>query len=137
MLALIAGDDGFRAGPIPVALAYAGFLLRAAATTDDARDHFERHGADGCLLVVDARSLGACAGSATWSSFLARHRAMRAVIVACEGADPDARAAVGAPHRVLLEDASDPISVVAAARRLSASRRPAGRRVGPPSRWAG
>lgn len=123
MLTMIVGPEDMRSGPIPVALAHAGFEGRSTLTTDQADCDVDTHGAEDCLLVVDAGALASRAGSGTWASFLTAHPRVPAVVVARGGADPEAREAARGPHRVLVEDPFDAAAVVAAARRASAARR--------------
>ena len=118
-----------RKGPIPIALAHAGFEAREIFTTDEADCAVGTHGAGACVLVVDAGSLDSRAGSATWNSFVTSHRTVAAVVVARGKADPEARAVASEPHRILLENPFDAAAVVAAARRASSPRRPAIRHV--------
>jgi DNA-binding response OmpR family regulator len=119
MIAMIVGDEDMRRGPIPIALAEAGFEARETFTTDEADCDVGTHGADACVLVVDAGSLDSRAGSATWTSFLTSHRAVAAVVVARGQVDSEARALASEPHRILLENPFDAATVVAAARRAS------------------
>jgi hypothetical protein len=136
MIAMIVGDEDMRRGPIPIALAHAGFEAREAFTTDQADCDVGTHGAEDCVLVVDAGSLDSRAGSATWASFLTSHRAVAAVVVARGQVDSEARAVATEPHRILLESPFDAAAVVAAARKAS-PRRPPIRRTPAPLREAG
>lgn len=129
MIALLAGTEDLRSGPIPMALVQAGFEARETSTTDQADDELAAHGAEGCVLVVEAASLGSRAGGASWTRFLCTHPALAAVVVGRGGFGSEARALAGPPHRILLEDPFDASAVVAAARRASAIRRPPLRRV--------
>ncbi len=124
MIAIIVGDQHMRRGPIPIALAHAGFEARETLTTDEADCDVGTHGAEACVLVIDAGSLDCRAGSDTWTSFLTSHRAVAAVVVARGQANSKARAAASEPHRILLENPFDAAVVVAAARRASSPRRP-------------
>lgn len=119
MIAMVVGDEGMRAGPIPIALASAGFEPCHTLTTDEAEWSVQEHGAQACVLIVDAGSLDRRAGSATWSSFLTRCSGVPAVVVSRGEAGPEARAAAENPHRILLEDPFDAAAVVAAARRAA------------------
>jgi hypothetical protein len=128
MIAIIAGDADVRRGPIPIALAHAGFETREAFTTDQA-DRAVEAGGQGCVLVVDASSLERGTGT-TWSGFLTRHPAVAAVVVSRGSPGDRTRAAAGGPHRILVGDPFDAAAVVTAARRAAATRaRPAAARV--------
>jgi DNA-binding NtrC family response regulator len=137
MIAMIVGDEDMRMGPIPFALAYAGFEARETCTTDEAEYTVGMHGAKDCVLVVDAGMLDRRAGSATWNTFLTSHRAVAAVVVTRVGAPPEMQAAASEPHRILLENPFDAAAVVAAARRASAAPRLPVRRARQPLREAG
>ncbi len=129
MIAIIVGDENMKRGPIPIALVHAGFEARETFTTDEADRDIGTHGADACVLVLDAGSLDSRAGSATWTTFLTNHRAVAAVVVARGKADPEARLVASEPHRILVEDPFDAAAVVAAARRAPSLRRSRIRRV--------
>ena len=137
MIAIIVGDEDMRRGPIPIALAHAGFEARETFTTDEADCDVGTHGAEDCVLVVDAGSLDFRAGGDTWTSFLTSHRAVAAVVLARGQADSEARAVASEPHRILLENPFDAAAVVAAARRASSTRRPPIRRASARRREAG
>jgi hypothetical protein len=126
VIALLAGDLG--SGPIPLALAHAGFEVRQISTSDEADCELAAHGAGGCVLVVGATSLGSRAGSPTWARFLSRRAALPAVVVGRGALDVEVRSLAAPPHRILLEDPFDAAAVAAAALRASAIRRPPMRR---------
>jgi DNA-binding NtrC family response regulator len=123
MIAMVAGSAEMRRGPVPVALAHAGFEVRDTSTTDAADCTVGEHGASSCVLIVDAGSLDRRAGSATWSRFLDSHRAVPAVVVTRGEAHPELHAAAREGHRVLLESPFDTAAVVVAARQASSHRR--------------
>jgi len=137
VIAMIVGDEGLRKGPIPIALAHAGFEPREIFTTDEADCAVGAHGVGTCVLVVDADLLDSRARSSTWTSFVTSHRAVATVVVTRGKADPIARAVASEPHRILLENPFDAATVVAAARRVSSPRRPRNRRVSAQQREAG
>jgi len=122
MIAIIVGDEDMRRGPIPIALAHAGFEGRETFTTDEADCEVGTHGAEASVLVIDAGSLDSHSGSATWTTFLTRHRTVAAVIVEMEKPSSETRAVASKPHRILLENPFDAAAVVAAAQWVSSSR---------------
>jgi hypothetical protein len=124
VIAMVADGDALRRGPLPVALARAGFERRDTSTTDQADCAALLHGTEHCVLIVDAASLAQRAGSATWARFLACHPSLAAVIVARGPADAEARAQANGPHRILLEDPADATAVTSAAQRACNARRP-------------
>ena len=129
MIAIIADGVDVASGPIPIALAHAGFDPHEIRTTDEAARCLETHGPKDCVLVVQVGSLFARA--AEWLALLREHGAVAAVIVARGEAAADARAAARAPHRILLEDPFDAAAIAAAAIRVSASARGRLHRVSP------
>jgi DNA-binding NtrC family response regulator len=147
VIAMIVGDEAMRQGPVPLALAHAGFETRDAHATQDADSGVERHGAAECVWIVDTRMLEARAVGAEWSAFLIHRRELPAVVIAHGAARPEVRAATREPNRVLLEDPFDAAAVVMAARRVSECgagksargrpRRPAARGAARQSRGAG
>lgn len=131
MIAIIVGNESWRGGAVPLALAYAGFEPCETADPDDAARRIDESGPQGCLLVLEAGTLsseGSEAGG--WERLLDGNEAVPAVLVVCGGLAPQARALLQAPHRVVLEDPFDAAAVVAAAIRASAM---AARRVQRPS----
>jgi hypothetical protein len=118
MIAII-GDDYFENGPIPIALALAGFEACEIKSPEDAAGRLDQHGPHDCMLVLDARSLELEGDSKSWSHLLDDPR-VAAVVVACGEASPWARALTQAPHRILLENPFDAAAVAAAAARASA-----------------
>jgi hypothetical protein len=120
VIAIIAADSDVRRGPIPIALAYAGFETQAA-TSDEADRAVETRGGEECVLVLGADALERGAGT-VWSGFLARHPAVAAVVVA-HGSPGIARTVAGGPHRILVGDPFDAAAVVSAARRAAKLRR--------------
>jgi DNA-binding NtrC family response regulator len=137
MIAMVAGSQDLRRGPIPIALAHAGFEARATFTTDEADCTVGLHGAKNCVLVVDVGSLHRRAGSATWNGFLNSHRAVPAVVVTRGEVHPEIRATASAAHRIVLESPFDAAAVVVAVRQASSSRRLAVRRTPQPLQEAG
>lgn len=137
MIALIVGEAQARRGPLGLAFAHAGFEPRGISTPDDAAREVAAHGAEACLLVVDAHALERGAGGASWTGLLTRHADLAAVLVARGPARSEAPALVREPHRVLLEDPFDAAAVVAAARRASSPGRPRPTRVASRLREAG
>jgi DNA-binding NtrC family response regulator len=123
VIAIIAADSDVRKGPIPLALAHAGFETQEIATTDDAARAVGAHGAKNCVLVVAADSLEQRAGSSTWSAFLESHPKVAATVVASGRLDRAARAVTSGRRRVLVESPFDAAAVVSAARRAVAVRR--------------
>lgn len=123
MIALVAGEEPLGSGPIPIALAHAGFEACEALGPDAAARRIGEHGPQRCLLVLDARSLSSEAGSAPWSRLLEEHDELAVVLVLRGTADPGTRALARAPHRILVENPFDAAAVVAAAIRASASAR--------------
>jgi hypothetical protein len=128
VIAIIAADSDVHRGPIPLALAHAGFETQEIATTDEAERAVGAHGVKNCVLVVGTDSLERRAGTATWSAFLASHPAVAATVVVAGRPDPAARALAGGPRRILVESPFDAAAVVSAARRAVAVRRGATRR---------
>lgn len=118
MIAIIVGDESMLQGPVPLALAHAGFETRDAFATRDAHPGVESHGAAECVWIVDARSLDAPAVGAEWSAFLTHRRELPAVVITRGAACPEMRAAMREPHRVLLEDPFDAAEIVIAAQRV-------------------
>ena len=137
MIALIVGDEDMRRGPIAFALAYGGFEAYETFTTDEADGDVSRHGAEDCVLIIDADALDSRAGSTSWVTFLTSHHTVPAVVVARGTVDPEARAVASEPHRILLENPFDAAAVVAAARRASSPCRPSIRHASARLREAG
>lgn len=123
MIAMIAGSQEMRRGPIPLALAHAGFEPRQTFTTDEVDVTIGRYGPKGCVLVLDAASLDRRAGSATWGRCLTSHRALPAVVVTRGERHPGMQAVANEAHRILLECPFDAAAVVVAVREASSSRR--------------
>lgn len=119
MIAIIVNGSAMWSGPIPLALEHAGFETRPAETTDQAGFDVRNHGCEGCVVVVESSALGRRAGTATWTSFLAAHSSVPAVVIVWGEADTLARGACDAPHRLLLENPFDAAAVVAATRRAA------------------
>lgn len=136
MIAMIVGPEDMRNGPIPVALAHAGIAVRGTFTTDQAQSTLDAHGAEHCVLVLDADALDARAGSSTWAAFLDTNGRVPAVIVARGRVDAAARSRARA-HRIPLEDPFDAAAVVAAVRRVSSARPRPLRRPAPELRGTG
>lgn len=120
MIALIAGD--MNSGPIPAALRYQGVETHSVFTTDKAEDELSEAGAGRCVLLLDAGSLDAEAGSSTWRALLSRHPALAGVIVAHACDERAASAVCTGPHRPLLVDPFDAAAVVAAVQRATSRR---------------
>jgi hypothetical protein len=118
MIAIIHGEY-FEEGPIPIALALAGFEACEIRSAQEAAGRIDQSGAHDCMLVLDARSLGSDGDAESWNRLLDDPR-VSAVIVACGEPSPSARAAAQAPHRILIENPFDPAAVVAAAARAAA-----------------
>jgi hypothetical protein len=137
MIAMIAGSEEMRRGPIPLALAHAGFEPRQTFTTDEVDATLGRYGPKGCVLVLEAGSLDRRAGSATWSGYLMSHRALPAVVVTRGEPIPGMQAMAGEAHRILVECPFDAAAVVVAARQASSSRRLGARVARPPFQEAG
>jgi hypothetical protein len=138
VIAMIAGGEDTRRGPLPLAFAHAGFEPCELLDTDEADRLLAARGPGSCVLVLDVGSLDPGAGSAGWTRYLARHRDVPAVVVARGGVDVEVRAvASGEPHRVLVDSPFDPAAVVAAARQAASARRPLRRRPAEPLRDAG
>jgi DNA-binding NtrC family response regulator len=137
VIAILVGHEDMRGGPIPIALEHAGIEAREIATTDEADAWVERHGAQACVLLVEAGCLRERTGSGSWTGFLVGHRALPAVVVAAAGAAAEARAVSREPHRILLENPFDAAAVVEAVQRAAATRRPAVRRADQEAREAG
>jgi predicted exporter len=128
VIALLVGHEDMRCGPIPIALEHAGIEPREMTTTDEADVCVERHGAQACVLLVEADCLRDRAGRGSWTRFLVGHDALPAVVVASAGVDAEVRAVSRAPHRILLENPFDAAAVVRAVERAAATRRPPVRR---------
>jgi hypothetical protein len=123
MIAVIVGDEEMRCGPIPLALAHAGFEPHDASSGDEADAQVEaRAGGAGCVLILDSGSLDRPANGGTWRRFLADHDRLPAVVVA-RGPLPEPGALAGEPHRIVVESPFDAAAVVAAARCASERRR--------------
>jgi predicted exporter len=120
MIALVAGKETLRSGPVPIALTYAGLDARAVLTTEDADEQIDRHGTRACVLVIDAESLDATTAGDAWTAFLAKHPALPAVVISHGPAQSHAKAMTLDPHRMLVEDPFDAAAVVNATRRASA-----------------
>lgn len=93
-----------RKEPIPLTLAYAGYPTCHSIAADQSGCSVREHGAADCVLVVEASALASRTGSSTLTSFLRRHPGLPAVIVAIGEAAPVARAEIGEPHRILLDE---------------------------------
>jgi len=119
VIAIIVGDEAMLQGPVPLALAHAGFETRDAFATREADSSLGSHGAAECVWIVDAHSLDAPAVGAEWSTFLTHRRELPAVVITRGAACPEVRAAMREPHRVLLEDPFDAAEIVMAACRVS------------------
>jgi len=115
MIAIIA-DGYLENGPIPLALALAGFEACEINSPEDAAGRLGQYGPHDCMLVLDTRSLGSEEDSKSWGHLLDDPRVM-AVVVAHGEASPWARALTRVPHRILLENPFDAAAVVAAADR--------------------
>jgi hypothetical protein len=119
--AIIAGDESFKSGPIPIALAHAGFEVCECKDPSDAADRIGEHRPCECMLVLDAGSLES--DDPRWGRLLGDHERVAAVVVSLGGASPEARTLAQVPHRVLLEAPFDAAAVVAAAIRAAATAR--------------
>lgn len=120
MIALVAGD--MNSGPVPFALRYQGVETRSVFTTDEAEDELAEAGAGPCVLLLDAGSLDAEAGSSTWRALLLRHPELPGVIVTHHCDERAASAVCTAPHRALLIDPFDASAVVTAVQRATSRR---------------
>ncbi len=65
MIAMIVAGDDLTSGPIPIALAYAGFEIRKTFTMDEAERSLSEDDSACCVLVLEAGALGRRVGSAT------------------------------------------------------------------------
>lgn len=119
MIAMIVGDEAMLQGPVPLALALAGFETRDAFESAEIDSGAAIYGAAECVWIVDARALDARAVSAEWSAFLTLRRELPAVVITRGAACPEVRALMREPHRVLLEDPFDAAEIAMAARRVS------------------
>lgn len=122
MIALVAGDESTRHGPIPLALAHAGFEARETADAAEAAAELGACGAANCVLVLDACALRAREGRiGRWRDLLGEHAGVAAVVVSRGEAGSELSDLTAAPHRVLLQCPFDASAVAAAALRASAS----------------
>jgi hypothetical protein len=121
MIAII-GDDYLENGPIPIALALAGFEACETKSPEDAAGRLGQYGPHDCMLVLDARSLESGGDIKSWNHLLEDPR-VAAVVVTSDGANPWVRAHTQAPNRILLENPFDAAAVVTAAIRASTAAR--------------
>jgi hypothetical protein len=131
VIAVIVGGEEMQRGPIPLALAHAGFDAHEASSADAADVEVSSGAEDDCVLILDSGCLDRPANGGTWRSFLAGRERLPAVVVACGRVPEGARGLAAEPHRIVLESPFDAAAVVAAARQASERRR-AARSVGRP-----